>query len=163
MDGILGRVMATVVGLMLIAGVVVGAQKMFSGSKASNATSDLLTFEQAIQGAYSAQPTFGTLTNTVSNTAGWTPSDMNGGTGTATITNQWGGAVTVAVDTNTAQFDVTEEGVPNDACATIVNGAQNAVSVTANGTTLAGPPYDPAALSTSCNSSTNTLKFVFSH
>jgi hypothetical protein len=163
MDGILGRVMATVVGLLMIAGVVVAAQQMFGGSKASNATSDLLTLEQGIQGAYSAQPTFASLTNTVSNTAGWTPSDMNGGSGTATITNQWGGAVTVAVDTNTAQFDVTEQGVPSSACATIVNGAQNAVSVTANGTALTGPPYDPAALSASCNSSANTLKFVFSH
>jgi len=163
MDGILGRVMQIAVGLLLIVGVVVAAQNMFSSSKASNATSDLLALGQAIQGGYSAQPTFGTVTNTVVLAAGWVPSDMGSAKTSPTITNQWGGAVTVVVDTNTSQFDVTEAGVPDAACATMLNGAQNAVSVTLNGTAIAGPPFDPGTISTSCNTASNTVKFVFGH
>jgi hypothetical protein len=163
MDSILGRVMSIAVGLILLIGVVVGAEKMFGSSKASNAMSDLLAMGQAIQGGYSASPTFGTLTNTVAIAAGWVPSDMGSAATSPTITNQWGGAVTVAVDTNTSQFDVTEAGVPNVACSTMLNGAQSAVSVTVNGTAIAGPPFDPATVSTSCTTASNTLKFVFSH
>jgi hypothetical protein len=163
MDGILGRVMQIAVGLILIVGVVVAAQGMFASSKANNATSDLLALGQAIQGGYSAQPTFGTVTNTVAISAGWVPSDMGSAVTSPNITNQWGGAVTVAVDTNTSQFDVTETRVPNGACSTMLNGAQNAVSVTLNGSAIAGPPFDPGTIAASCNTGSNTLKFVFSH
>jgi hypothetical protein len=163
MDGILGRVMQIAVGLILIVGVVVAAQQMFASSKASNATSDLLALGQAIQGGYSAQPTFGTVNNGVALAAGWVPSDMGSAKTSPTITNQWGGAVTLTVDANTSQFDVTEAGVPDAACSTMLNGAQNAVSVTLNGAAIAGPPYDPATIAASCTTGTNTLKFVFSH
>jgi type II secretory pathway pseudopilin PulG len=162
MDGIVGRVMQIAVGLILLVGVVVGGQKMFASSKASNAVSDMMTLEQNIQSAYSAQPNFTTLTNTASNAGGWTPSDMVNGT--SGITNQWGGTVTVAVDATSTQFDLTETNVPPVACTTMANGAQGAMSVTVNGSALAGTaPFDPATVATACSTGQNTLKFVFGH
>jgi hypothetical protein len=155
--GTVGSYLLSLVGLVAVGGAIYLAMTWY---KAGNAVSDLNSLSSAIQAAYAQQPTFSTVTNTVANTAGWTPKTMNAGGGT--INNQWGGAVTVAVDgANAAEFDVTEAGVPSSACEKLIQTSSvEALSVNGAAVTI---PVDAATASTDCAQASNTMVFVFGH
>lgn len=155
--GTVGSYLLSLVGLVAVGAAVYLAMGWY---KTGNAVSDLNGLSSAIQAAYAQQPTFTSVTNTVANASGWTSKTMNAGG--ATIDNQWGGAVTVAVDgSNSAEFDVTEAGVPSSACQKLIQ-ANNVESMTVNGAAVA-VPVDAATASTDCSQASNTMIFVYGH
>lgn len=159
MFGTVGSFLLSLVGLIAVGALIYYGYSYF---RTGGAVQDLGTLAGNIQAAYANEATFTTVTNTVANSAGWTPKDMNGGG--STITNQWGGTVTVNVDgTNPANFDITEAGVPNGACAKLAQSTENVLSVTVNGTALT-IPVDAATAEADCTAgSANSLVFVYGH
>jgi hypothetical protein len=160
---IVGLIVAVAAALILLVGVLHAGGAGMEGSKASNAAAELAQLELGIQNLYSAQAAFTGLTNTVALAAGSTvvPDSMNAGSGS--ILNEWGGAVTIAVAATPTNFKITEAGIPQSACATLATKVSNAVSVSVNAGAALTTPVDVGAVTTACNSNTNSIVFTFGH
>lgn len=129
---------------------------------------DLVT--SAVKQLFAGSSNFGTkdLTPSVIN-SGAVPADLlaTGGSTTSngnTITNKWGGTITIAPDgvgggTSNA-FTITDIQIPQSVCVKLLsNTGNNYLVVTANGTQIRKygdiTPIDPTAAVTACNSQTN--------
>lgn len=158
MSEILGTLFKYLVSLLGVAAVVLILYQVFGSNKTQNAISDITQLQANSQALYNTQNNFTSLTNTIAVSGKLAPSGMISGTA---LVNPWGGAVTVNVNaTNAAQFDITEAGVPVDACAKMISGLATAVGLKVNGTaqTL---PVDAGAAVTACNAASNTTIFTF--
>lgn len=156
----LGIVIALIAAALII--VIRAAGSVGSSSKASNETAAIT---QLISNAKALKSggTYGANTNMVPIliTANQVPGAINNG-GT-TLTNQWGGDVTVIG--NGPQLTVTDAGVPADACQAVVTGVGNgdttltvtvgsSVVPTTNGT------ISTAAAASACGTTANKLIFT---
>jgi hypothetical protein len=163
MSEILGTLFKYLVAILGVAAVVLILNKTFGANKVQNTIAQVTQTTANIQTLYNAQNNFTSLTNTVVIAGKLAPADMVSGTN---LVNPWNGAVAFAVDANAAQYTMTQNGVPNDACAKLATGIPGAISVQINGGTVqnsATNPLDAGAATTACNSNadTNTLVFVF--
>jgi hypothetical protein len=77
----------------------------------------------------------------------------------STLTDPWGGSVTIAPDANSAMFDINIALVPDKACISLANSLAFQ-TVTINGTLLTAP-VDAGVVSSTCTATTNTMNFVF--
>jgi hypothetical protein len=158
MSEILGALFKYLVALLGVAATAVVLYQVFGSNKTQTAISDLTQLQTSVQSFYSGQSTFTSLTNTVAINGKLAPTDMIAG---ASLTNPWGGTVTVNVNAgNSSQFDATETLVPQDGCAKMITGFGSAVGLKVNGTaqTL---PMDAGNAVTACNAATNTMIFTF--
>ncbi len=93
------------------------------------------------------------------------PAMVSGTAGAPVVTNQWGGAITVAVGTIVTAGDslvFTQTGIPNIACSEIATSLDNIVSVISINSTATktnGSVSNPVTVGTSCSGATdnNTL------
>ncbi|CAN7779895.1 type 4 pilus major pilin [Cupriavidus necator] len=160
MSEILGALFKNLAALIGVAAVALILYAVFGSSKTGNAINDLNQFQTSAQSLYSTQSTFTSLTNAVAISGGLAPTRMIAG---GTLVNPWSGAITVNVNAGDAtRFDVTEAGVPSDACAKMATNTPSIVGLKVNGTAQA-LPIDAGAAVTACNASPNTLIFTFSH
>lgn len=156
--GTVGSLLLSLVALIAVGALIYEGYGWYKNGQASQDLSQLVT---NIQAAYSNQPTFTSLTNTVANANGWTPKDWDA-TGSA-IQDQWGGTVTVNVDgSDSSEFDVTMTKASNSGCQKLAGGMTSVVSESINGAAVA-LPVDPATIGTDCSGSSNTLLFVVGH
>ena len=158
MSEILGPLFKYLCQMIGVAAVGLVLWAVFGSSKTSNAISDLSQLQGNIQTLYNTQSTFTTVTTAVALTQA--PARMINGTN---LVNPWSGAVTVNVNASDAlKFDVTEAGVPTDACSKMATNTPTAVGLKINGAdqTL---PIDAGTAVTACNTATNTLIFTYSH
>ena len=152
------------IALIAIAVIIVirTAGSVGSSSKASNETAAMTQLISNSK-AFKSGGTYGANTNMVPILiqANQVPGAVNNGGGT--LTNQWGGAVTVVG--NAATLTVTDASVPKDACQTVVTGVGNGdttitvkvgstVVPETNGTITTG------SAATACGTATNTLTFT---
>jgi len=153
-----GKIIA-LLGLVVVVGVLYMA---FASDKTTKATSDITLLSTNAQGLYNSQATFTTLTNTVAVSGQLAPDTMI--SGASTLTNPWGGAVTINVNSgNAAQFDITETLVPAGACSKILTTLSNLVALRVNGTAVT-LPIDAGTATVRCNSPlANTLILTFTH
>jgi hypothetical protein len=160
---IVGLIVAVAAALLLLVAVLHAGSSGMQNSKASDAAAELAQLELGVQGLYSAQASFNSLTNTVALDAGTSvvPSSMDDGNGG--IVNEWGGTVTLAG--NGSEFTITETEVPQSACAVLATKATNPISVTVNGGGALSSPIDVGTVAADCssNGSNNTLTFTFGH
>ena len=157
--GTLFKYFMALLGVAVVAGILYAVlHKNKSGTEASN-LSQLTT---NVSATYTGQTAFTGLSTAIC--ANLAPTGMSPA-GTGTLVNQWGGAVTCAVDANPAQYDVVENAVPSDGCVDLVNSAKNYVSVILGGTTYtAAAPLDAGTAVTTCNAAaTNNITFIYGH
>lgn len=163
MSEILGTLFKYLVAILGVAAVVLICHRVFGANKVQNTIAQVTQTTSHIQTLYNAQNNFTSLTNAVVIAGKLAPSDMVSGTN---LVNPWNGSVTFAVDSNTAQYKMTQSGVPNEACAKLATGIPGAISVQINGGTVynsATNPVEAGAATTACSSDgdSNTLAFVF--
>ena len=160
MDEIMGSWFKYLVRLLGVAAVVIILVSIFHKNKASTEVSNITQLATSISNTYTGQTAFTGLNTAIA--AKLAPTSMVTGT---TLMNQWGGAVTVAVDANPSQFDIVENGVPSDGCVDMANKATNYVTLTLNGATYnATNPLDAGTAVTACNAAaTQTITYVYGH
>ncbi|AVA38345.1 type 4 pilus major pilin [Cupriavidus metallidurans] len=160
MSEILGALFKTLAALIGVAAVALVLYSFFGSSKTGNAINDLNQLQTNAQALYSTQSTFTSITNTVAINGGLAPTRM---VSAGALVNPWSGAITVNVNAGDAtRFDVTEAGVPSDACSKMATNTPSIVGLKINGAAQA-LPIDAGAAVTACNASPNTLIFTFSH
>lgn len=159
MSEILGTLFKYLVSLLGVAAVVLILYQVFGANKTQNAISDITLLQANTQALYNAQSTFTSLTNAVAINGKLAPSGMISG---ANLVNPWGGAVTIAVNANAAQFDITEAAVPADSCAKMVVGLGSVVGLKVNSVAQV-LPLDAGSAVTACNALNNTLILTFAH
>ena len=138
MDSTLGKVLASILGLLALAGVVVAGITAFSHSKTTSAVSDVATLATRIRGDYVNNPAgYATLTNAVAIAAGDVPADMLQG---SSIVNAWGSAVTIGpVAGNPKDFSIDLGAVPQAACVQLLSTDGNLMGASVGGKQLALP------------------------
>lgn len=160
MSEILGTLFGKVVALLSLAAVVAILYMVFGSNKIQNTITDVTQLQAKSQAHYAGQSTFTTLTNTVAIGGKLAPASMISGTA---LVNPFGGVVTIAVNAgNASQFDITETGLPADACAKVIVGMGSAVALKVN-TVAQTLPLDAGAAITACNTASNTIIATFSH
>lgn len=160
MSEILGTLLKYLAALIAVASVVLVSNQAYESYKTSSATADLTTLVTGIQKLYLTKPAFTTLGASAVINGGIAPQDMINGTA---LINQWGGAVTLNVNSSNANlFDVTENLVPGDACANFVSTMSSAVLLKLN-SVVQVLPMDPGTVAATCGTSGNTLVFTFTH
>jgi hypothetical protein len=143
----------TVMTLVFIGGYITGA---FSGTKEAEASSELSTIIANVQGLYASQPSFSGLTNTVAIQGGVYPSSMATQNSTE-ATDPWGGQVSTEDSTsNTNEFTVEFNNVPQDSCTKLASSynSSNLVSLSIGGNDVTA--FDPATLSAACQTATSS-------
>lgn len=143
-----------------IAGIVIaGAVSLFlstmSGTKNQQFQKDLMGLRVGVQGLLASQGTYGAVSlNSALISAKKVPATLPvSGT---TISNQWGGTVTVTGAGST--FTVTSTAMPKDSCMEAMTGAAGWLSVDANGAGARTPPVSATVADTDCSSaSANSL------
>ena len=118
MDSILGRIAATVLGLLVLAAVGLGIYKAFSGNKVGQTTTDLSLLQTNARAQYSqgangyanfnvaaGTPTAGIVDSTGNSAV--IPTDM---LRAGRVVDSWGNDVTIAPTSNNQQFAVTVGG-----------------------------------------------------
>ncbi|TKC90136.1 hypothetical protein FAZ69_08270 [Trinickia terrae] len=161
MDEIMGSWFKYLVRLLGIASVVIILVAIFHKNKAETEVANLTQLATNIANTYTGQTAFSSITTAIA--AQLAPSNMVTG---ATLINQWGGTVTVAVNAaNPSQFNIVENSVPSDGCVDMANKATNYVTMTLNGTTYSQTsPLDAGTAVTACNSATTqTITYVYGH
>ncbi|MCA8106615.1 type 4 pilus major pilin [Burkholderia sp. BCCIQ04A] len=133
--------------------VVIGAIALLRGafgSASSNQTAEQVTaIQTGVKKLYMGQTNgYNGLTTTVAIAAGIIPTTLVIDTAANTVTDAWGGAVTVA-GTGTGTFTITFDAVPTDVCinAASAGGTWTAVSI---GDTPQAVPVTPAAAQAAC-------------
>lgn len=169
MSEILGTLFKYLVSLLGVAAVVLILYQVFGSNKTQNAISDVTLLQTNTQALYNGQSSFTTVTNTVATHGKLAPPGMLTAT-PANLANPWGGAVTINVNAGTASnFDITEAGVPIDACAKMIAGLPSVVGLKINGTAIAAAtlPLDSGTAVTACTTGAAaglaTLIFISGH
>ncbi len=154
--GTLFKYLMALLGVAVVAGILYMAMHK---NKGTTEAGNVLQLSTNVTSTFSGDTTFNNLTTAVC--AKLSPPGMSADA--ATMTNQWGGAVTCAVDANPAQFDVVENAVPSDGCIDMVTHLKSYVSVTLAGTTYdAANPLDGGTATTQCHSAaTQVITLVF--
>ena len=155
---ILIGVLVTIIGLAFLGGY---ASSVFSGTKVAQASAELSSVIENVQGLYASQTSFSGLTNTVAIQGGVYPSNMATISSTS-ATDPWGGNVDVEyVSATPTEFTVEFDNIPSDSCTKIglSYNSSNLVSLTINGTPLSG--MDPASVSASCKAATAPINMIW--
>ena len=159
-----------VVGFIALASIGIYAvyNKVTTTSKANQENTNLQTIRAGIKQLFGNQTNFTGLTETVVRNARISPQDMH--TGTNTLTNAFGGAVTIApiVSGTTLGsapgFSITTSNIPGDVCVKLASGAGSSfdrVSVGATEIKAVGTntQVNPVTVTTACDADTVTMIF----
>jgi len=163
-----------IVGLILGA-IWVAASAVYNNMRVQTTTTQLLQMVQSIRSLHATQQTMGGSGDIASDLAkaGAVPKDMVGGTDDAmTVTNTWGGAVTIEPADSGAAFQIEYASVPREACTELVTrmtgpGRDSGLSEigTADSTFVAADSDFPVsvidAVAACTDASSNTLTFLF--
>jgi type II secretory pathway pseudopilin PulG len=154
-------------------GIGVAIRTMSGNSNKQNTNqmvSDITALVNNVKNAYTSSTSgYSNLTTTSAIEASLIPTDLKVPTGGTTIQNQFqGGTVEVASVNNGEAFSVTYTNVPSAICNSVITslGGSSFVSITVNGTSVfdavSAPTIDATAISTACNTATNSLVFTAS-
>lgn len=165
-----GASLLEVIAYLGVAAVVILSAVSLLGSAFSNAQSnqtaqDLVSIRTAVKKLYTNGDygTSGDITALLA-TAGALPSTLkntSGSNGSASVTNAWGGAVTVTGNGGT--FAIKYANVPRDVCMNTVSGATGWTSVAGTaGSAVSTMPVSPSNAGTVCSADANDITFTAS-
>jgi type II secretory pathway pseudopilin PulG len=145
--------------------VVLGAVSMLtsasSSAKSNQMTEELVALRTATKKMYTGQAFPVANIITTLNTAKALPSTLVYNTGTSTLTNAWGGAITIAGAAGGGSFTITYNGVPQDVCVSAMSGATGWSSVAGNGgAAITTMPLSAANALTVCSVATSAGNVV---
>lgn len=156
-----------VLGALIIAVAIAAAPRIKAYIQANKDLEAIPEIAANVQSQYALKPNYATLTNTIVNSYKLVPDDMNGGGGT--ITNRYGGVVTIApatVSVANDSFTISYGNVPSLVCLKLVPQlAPQFLNASVNGTVVkaTGGDLDETATATQCNTGdTNTVLFTAS-
>lgn len=144
---------------LVILGAVSLLASAFGNAQANRATEETISLRTAVRKLFSGQtyPAGGAIVSTMI-TARAVPSTLNVNAGANTITNSWGGAVTIVGAG--ASFDLTYSNVPQDVCVNMLSGASGWNAVAGNGTRIDATPITAANASAICSQANNNVTFT---
>ncbi len=161
MSELLGVLFKILIAVVLAAAVVVFGSSLMGKGSAGNHASDLVSIATNLKTLYSAQPTFGSVSNAAASR--YAPEKMKAG-GTNLI-NPWGGAVTVSPNTNNVMMDIKTVLVPDSDCASLATTVSGYKSLKVNSVTFGGSgSVDAGDVSAACGTDgtdVNQLTFTF--
>lgn len=151
MDGILGRVVAIVLGLLALAGVGLAGYKAFAANKSSTISTDITQIVTNARSQFS-QNSNGYANFTTNNanalvTAGVIPSDMVRAAG---VTDAWGNAVQLGNAAGSTEGTITFGGGGSESveqCASVVTSLKDYVSLQVGGGAAFTQAVQPDAVS----------------
>jgi len=159
--------------VVAIAAVIIGiglavVPSIVSSIRANGEVSDLPTLSTKIRTAWANQPTYGTSGTSITTEAiSLNVFPTARVTSSTTVSNRWGGSITVAAGTLNTAGDaqvITETDVPQTECTLVVEGVDQSFPViTVNGTSVkanGASQVTLATVGTACVSGTNTLAFT---
>jgi type II secretory pathway pseudopilin PulG len=155
-----------VVGFIALASIGIYAvyNKVTTTAKANQENRNMQTIRAGIKQLFGNQQNYTGLTETVVRNARISPQDMH--TGAATLTNAFGGAVTIAPQALGAApgFRITTASIPGDVCVKLASGAGSSFDqVTIGGTVVkaigTNTQVNPVTVTTQCNADTVTMIF----
>lgn len=156
-----------VLGGLVIAVAIAAAPRIKAHINGNKDMAEIPDVVANVQAHYSLKSNYSTLTNNIVNSYKLVPDDMNGGAGS--ITNRYGGVVTLAPATITVandSFTYSTGGVPSRVCLKIIPQlAPQFLNASINGTVVkpTGGVLDETTAADRCNSSeSNTLLFTAS-
>ncbi len=127
--------------MILTGGIIAGVSQLIDSSKVSNMRNGLNSLNMGVRQLFVGGNDYSALTDVATSeallvAADIVPESLLASNGTDILT-PWGGDVEVAVGTNTEQFTITLNDVPQDACIKLASGNQSAWdSVTVAGTAV---------------------------
>ena len=145
--------------------VVIGAiallRTAFGSANANTMLEQLSSMQTAARKLYmTTQGNYGTgVLNGPIIAAGAVPQGMSVSTQNSTITNAWGGAVTLTGATT--DFTISYASVPQDVCVDALTGTTTGFTqVAVNTGAAAATPISPAAATAACNATSNTITWT---
>lgn len=159
MQNIILTLMAVLVTFILLGSGVAIYENTNTSSQITTAVSNAETVLAGVRSTYQGQSGYSGLTTSVALSAGVFPSSMVAGT---SVTDAFGGPVTVAANSTPAYFDLTYTQVPQKACVRLASAIQGSSiqSVNVNGTALT-PPVNVASASGACKpGATNVIDWT---
>lgn len=144
--------------------VILGAVSLlisaFGGAESNRLIEEVTSLRTSVRKLYMSQANnygTGALDVNLIN-ANAVPGTLQVNRAAGTITNAWGGAVSVTAGTAIGAngFSVTYNGVPDDVCTTAVAGSTGWTSIVVNNATL-NPPFTPNDARTNCNATNNAI------
>ncbi|HEY8608105.1 MAG TPA: type 4 pilus major pilin [Noviherbaspirillum sp.] len=145
--------------------VVLGAVSLLTGAmssaKANQTTEELIALRTAVKKLYAGQtyPETGVAATVIAAKA--VPSTLVVNSTASTITNAWGGAVTLAGPSGGGPtFSVVYNNMPQDVCVNALSGASGWTSIAQGSVSKNVFPLPPADASAVCNAATNSVTFT---
>jgi hypothetical protein len=146
------------VAAIIILGAIALLSSAFSGANTNRTATEVSTIRTGVKKLYMGQQaSFSGVTTAVLIAAKVFPSSLN--INGATVSNPWGGTVTVAASADSMSFILTYTNVPKDVCVNTISGSGdwNTIAV---GTTSMTPPVTPVQATTACAGTTNTIAWT---
>lgn len=138
MNNIIATVIAVVITLALIVVAVAVGSQALTGSSTGNTATTLSTIQNNVRSLYAGQASYAGLDNDIGLAAKLFPSNMVDPNDN--VYNAWGGAVTLGTTSNDAEFTIQYDGVPTDACSSLVSyNVTGLGTITVNTSTLTPP------------------------
>jgi len=145
---------------IVILGAVSLLSSAFSSAQSNQTIEDLTALRTAVRKLYSGQSYAAALAPTLI-AAKAVPNTLTVNTTNNTISNSWGGAVTLTG--SGSSFTIQYTNVPQDVCINTVSGASGWTQIDRSGSNAVTTfPVTAAAASAVCSSSTNTINFIAS-
>ena len=151
------EMMGVIVVMLIGIGVAVaGVNSLMGSSKQANAQTEITTIVMKTKQAFANSATTTGLTNTVAESLGIFPDNIK-----STKTNPWGGAYTLAPDTDTTRFTLTVAAVPQDRCSGLALFQKGGFeSIKINTAVLDTSTATAVTAASACSLATNTIVYT---
>lgn len=158
MSEVIGSLIKVLLVLVGLGAVVALGPQILGKDRIASHIAHISQASLEVRTLYSTQGNFTSLSNAVVMTGRLAPDAM---ATTGSLRNPWGGAITFAVNTtNSARFNITDQGIPQEACGKIASSIPSLVGLSINGNAQS-LPADAGSLVTACGIASNTLIYTF--
>lgn len=145
---------------IVILGAVSLLSSAFGNARSNQASEEVVSLRTAVKKLYSGQAYPATIVSTLI-AAHAVPGSLVVDTDKKTVTNSWGGAVTVTAGANGGSFAIVYPAVPQDVCINLVSGANGWTKIDNNGTvSVESFPVSAEQALTVCKEAANKLTFA---
>jgi type II secretory pathway pseudopilin PulG len=146
---------------IVILGAVSLLSSAFGNARSNQASEEVVSLRTAVKKLYSGQTYPATIVSTLI-AAHAIPGSLVVDTAKKTVTNSWGGAVTVTPGTNGGSFVIGYPAVPQDVCINLVTGANGWTKIDngGKGQVTTFPVNAEAALGVCADANANQLTFA---
>lgn len=144
------------VAAVVILGAVSLLNSALNGAQSNRSVEELTALRTGVKKLYGGQGYTGISEDNIWK-AGLVPGTLKPSGTPTTLTNSWGGAVTIA-SAAASEFSITYAGVPKDACVSMISGATGWTKIkVGSGTDITTFPVTASIAINSCSAATNSV------